>query len=288
MSYACVFAHYDKDNMIDDYIYFYLNELLSVVEKLIFVTVSDISNKDVEKLESLNISVIKRENIGYDFYSYKEGMERLSLCRYDNLIICNDSTFGPITSLKSIFNNMQDIECDFWGITDSELIAYHLQSYFLVFKKKILHSLVFQNFWDELKIVENKTEIIVKYEVGLSQLLSRDGYSSYVYTQYKINKRDNSIRLLKRLWTNPNKIFRFFVSPRRYYSATVQKKASPSTLLWEILIIKHKCPFIKKSILNKNEGYENMKKLRLLFSKKKLETEYPIALIENYYIRHNN
>ena len=286
MNRVCVFAHYDKANMVDDYVYYYLNELLTVIQKLVFVTVSDISKKDVERLKSLNIEVIKRENIGYDFYSYKVGIERLDLDFYEELIICNDSAFGPIVPMKNIFDKMQDEECDFWGITDSGLIAYHLQSYFLVFRKSILQSLVFSRFWDEVKILEDKNEIIKQYEVGISQTLLKESYSFNVYTQYKVNTNDNSIRLLKRLWGKPYKIFRLLFFPYRYYSEATKKSGNASVSFWDTLLVQCQLPFVKKSLISdKSEGMENMKKLQLIFQKKLLKSNYPIALIESYFTR---
>ena len=37
-SYIAVFAHFDKDNLIDDYVVEYLQELKKVAEKIIFVS----------------------------------------------------------------------------------------------------------------------------------------------------------------------------------------------------------------------------------------------------------
>ncbi len=283
---ACIFVHYDKDNMIDDYVYYYLNELLTVVQKLVFVTVSDISKKDIKRLEALDIDVIKRKNIGYDFYSYKVGIERLDLSHYDELIICNDSTFGPIMPIKNIFDKMNNEKCDFWGITDSEEIAYHLQSYFLVFRKKILKSHEFSDFWNKLKILEDKKEIIKRYEVGLSKVLLTHNYTLGVYIQYEINKKDNTIRLLSRLWKKPYKVFKVLVSPYQYYTAATKMSGNASITFWNDLLVRHQLPFIKKSLVtDKRESTENMKKLQLIFKKQLLKTNYPIILIEDYFGR---
>ncbi len=283
---ACVFAHYDKDNLVDDYVYYYLNELLTVTQKLMFVTVSDISKNDIERLENLNIEVVKRENIGYDFYSYKLGIERLDLNLYDELIICNDSVFGPLVPLKNIFAKMQDEKSDFWGITDSGLISYHVQSYFFVFRNSILQSSLFSDFWDKLKILEDKNEIVKRYEVGISQILLEKNYRSQVYVKYTINKKDNSIRLLKRLWGKPYKIFKLLISPSKYYDAAIKKRENSSILFWDNLLVRYQLPFVKKSLfVDKNEGVENMKKLKVIFQKKLLKADYDIDLIENYFDR---
>ncbi len=283
---VCIFAHYDKDNIVDDYVYYYLRELITVTQKLLFITVSNISKADIAKLETLNIEVIKRKNIGYDFYSYKIGIERLDLSFYDELIICNDSTFGPIVSMKNIFDKMHDEECDFWGITDSEEIDYHLQSYFIVFRKPILQSVIFIDFWNKLKILDDKHEIIKRYEVGISQILLKKNYNSQVYTKYPTNEYNNVTKLLKRLWENPYKIFKLLVSPSKYYTAATKKTGNVSIKRWYDLLIQGQLPFIKKSlVVDKKEGVLNMRKLKYTFQQKLLNTNYPIALIENYFKR---
>ena len=50
---------------------------------------------------------------------------------------------------------VKNIKCDFWGITDSSEINYHLQSYFLVFKKNVIQSNTFKIFWDGVKILND-------------------------------------------------------------------------------------------------------------------------------------
>ncbi len=279
---VCVFAHYDKDNTVDEYVYYYLNELLTIVQKLVFVTVSDIPKKDVERLEELNIEVIKRENIGYDFYSYKVGIEQLDLNLYDELIVCNDSVFGPLFPMKKIFDKMNTEECDFWGITDSRLIAYHLQSYFLVFRKSILQSLTFSQFWKELKILEDKNEIIKRYEIGLSSTLIKNKFiaKSFVnndipllryYKDYRMSiehKKYKYLRIIKTFGT-----FHFFWN-------FFQKKYNPSVTHWEYFVAHEQMPFIKKSLFTTDENkYIHKKKYEEL---RKMLLSYPTSLIINY------
>lgn len=286
MSRACVFAHFDKDDKVDEYVYYYLNELVSIVNKLIFVTVSAISEEDSEKLKDLGIEVIQRENIGYDFYSYKIGIERLDLNQYDEVIICNDSVFGPLYSLKSIFDQMEKKQCDFWGITDSIQLAYHIQSYFLVFNKSIIVSTIFSQFWDEIAILDDKSEIIRRYEVGLSQLLVSHGYKAEVFSHLVINSHYSSKRLLKRLLKKPYKIFKFLVTPSRYIKDIFKKSVNSSIKFWDFLLVQNKMPFVKKSLLTDGEeSIDNLKRLKSIFEKKLIDTRYPFYIIENFFER---
>lgn len=105
------------------------------------------------------------------------GWEKIS--KYDELILINDSCYGPINDLAPICEQMTRRECDFWGITASHEISFHVQSYFLVFKKPILNNEKFRKFWGNVSSVNGKLEyhsVVEKYEVGLSQLLCSEGF----------------------------------------------------------------------------------------------------------------
>jgi len=278
-----IFAHYDKDNIVDEYVFYYLKELKKVSNKIIFVTVSDINQGYINKLEQLDIEVIKRENIGYDFYSYKTGIERLNLSDYDELILCNDSVYGPIVSLEKIFEKMSASLCDFWGITASRSISSHLQSYFLVFKSNILHSNNFLEFWNNVEILENKQSIIERYEVGLSQFFFKNNYVGIPYINdipYTVSKKDNIIRLAKRVLNSPYKIFKFLISPKRYLSAIKNKNINTSLFYWDKLLLEKKTPFLKKSLfINHQDSIENLERLKEL---QIAISSYPISLIINH------
>ena len=53
MKRLCVFAHWDRDNIIDDYVIYYLKALKQVVSTLVFVSDCDLPSEELEKLELL-------------------------------------------------------------------------------------------------------------------------------------------------------------------------------------------------------------------------------------------
>lgn len=280
MKRACVFAHYDKDNIVDEYVYYYLKELLTVVQKLIFVSVSDILSSDIEKLQKLNIDVIKRENIGYDFYSYKVGLKSLELENFDELIICNDSVYGPLFPLESVFEKMKEKK-DVWGITESNEIYRHLQSYFIVYTKEVFLSKYFQDFWKNLEIIEDKNEIIKKYEVGFSKLLLENNFILNSYVDYKVNRKDTIIFMFKRFMKNPRKnLLKFILLPRKYFNIINSKSLNITHTFWNNLISEYQMPFVKISKFTieseRKDTFENLNKLEKIISK------YPIKLIRNH------
>ena len=68
-----IFAHYHSHGLVRNDIIDFINKSKKYFKKIIFVS-TKINIKELKKL-SKKIKVIKRKNIGYDFYSYKVGWE---------------------------------------------------------------------------------------------------------------------------------------------------------------------------------------------------------------------
>ena len=176
MKTACVFAHFDPQDKVDDYVLYYLRELKRVADSIQFVTTSELCAAERRKVEELGVNFMQRKNEGYDFYSFKLGIEAIGVSRFDQLIVCNDSVYGPLSDLATVLAEMRSRNAKFWGLTNSHDYQHHLQSYFLVFAGDALQSQAFKNFWGSVQILDNKVEIIRRYEVGLSQSMAAAGF----------------------------------------------------------------------------------------------------------------
>jgi lipopolysaccharide biosynthesis protein len=100
------------------------------------------------------------------------------------LILTNDSFWGPITPLDDLFERIKSSDADIIGLTDDQMYTPHLQSAFLAFQQPVIQSDAFQSFWDQLKSWPRKRDLIKKYEVGLPVLLQQSGFKTEsLYTQ---------------------------------------------------------------------------------------------------------
>lgn len=171
MKRVAVFAHFDVDNQVDEHVINTIKEVAAVADKVILVSTCP-QLKNIVQLPE-NIEVINRENIGYDFASYKEGIFSISnLSDYDELILLNDSFYVIRTgAIKEALQKMTFTRGDVWGMTASNQISFHLQSYFLVFKKNVFTQSWFQDFWKNLINLSDKKSIVLNYEIGLSKLM---------------------------------------------------------------------------------------------------------------------
>ena len=182
----CIFSHYDKDDIIDPYVIYYLRNLFDEGFDVVFVsTASNLKDTDIDKVKDFCRGILIKENIGYDFGAWKSGLEWIGdeLFDYEKLLLCNDSVYAPIYPFDEVFQQMED-QYDFWGITDSYEVRYHIQSYFMFFERSVFSDEVFINFWKKYKIYKNKMNIVLNYEIGLSQKLLHRGFSLGAYASF--------------------------------------------------------------------------------------------------------
>jgi len=264
-----IFAHFDKQSIIDQYVINYLLELRKYSE-IIFVSDGILSDEEQAKIKDLCFTIISKRHGEYDFGSYKIGFQLLQeeypnkLAEIDELLFVNDSCY-LVGSLEKIFANMeQKQDCDFWGLTDEytsfDNPRYHLQSYFLVFRKTVFTSNLFQNFISQITKQESKDEIIYKYEIGLSEFLIKNNKKPFAY--FGVDKVgyflvDNHIDIADKisviLEKNSNISLRYLLLMTNNIFNVHTLNYSHSNKFY--LLLKMDFPLIKRKILDAKEHF---------------------------------
>lgn len=293
-----IFSHFDIDNIIDDYVVYFLKKMKEVSDDIIFVSTSNLPLTEISKLKSV-CSVVKcRENTGYDFMSFKVGLleSDYSYKSYDEVIICNDSVYGPLFDLHEMFETMSSKPCDFWGVTQNNEGKRHLQSYFIVYKAPIIRSDYLEQFYSDIRILETKSAIINEYEIGLTRFFTSKGFQFDCYTQkpslparffcylrllhniqYQINpKYPKAIGIIRLLLRKAKNMYRYFIR------IIILDKINPTHFYWKSNL-KHKNPFIKIELLRKNPAKLETKSAILAALTK--QTTYPVSLAEKHLLR---
>ncbi|MET0592097.1 MAG: rhamnan synthesis F family protein [Polyangiaceae bacterium] len=171
-----LFAHYDAQAQVKPYILYYLQRLREVCDDVIFISNSPLSEHEIAKTRPICSRVHLRDNVGYDFGMWRDGLKLVDCAEWDEVVLTNSSVFGPIHPLDDVFRRMSEVRCDFWGMTDSTEISWHLQSYFLVFRRKVLDSAAFADFWRGVLPYRDKSQVVRSYEIGLSCFLREQGF----------------------------------------------------------------------------------------------------------------
>jgi len=184
-----LFAGYDDQRIIDDYVIYYIKKL-SEISDVYYLADCEMETLQLEKLKSYTISAWAFRHEKYDFGSWQEIIKKIGwskIAEYDELILANDSCFGPLFDLNNIFEKQGSVNTDFWGMTKSYEVKPHLQSFFMVFRKNVFNDSLFQNFFNGIKIQNSWWDVISNYELKLTELLHEKGFSySFVY-ENKIN-----------------------------------------------------------------------------------------------------
>ncbi|WP_213495818.1 rhamnan synthesis F family protein [Lactococcus formosensis] len=182
-----LYVHYNKYNQISDHVLYQLRQMKPLFEKVVFISNSYLSVEGQAKLTGLTDDFIQRENKGFDFGAWRDGMEYIGfeqLKKYDSVTIMNDTCFGPLHDMVPYYAEYEAREVDIWGITNHRAyqesknhgFAEHIQSYYKVFSHKVISSEVFQNFWKNIEDFENVQDVIDHYEIRSTTVFIEAGF----------------------------------------------------------------------------------------------------------------
>lgn len=190
MNRLVLFSIFDDEGIVDEYVYYLLQELQSVANKVVVIINGNITSSSWEGLQKYAVQVIQRENVGFDAGAYKDilfnhiGIDNVK--KYDELILCNDTFYGPLIHLKEIWKSFDDKNIDFWGLHFLQLGYLNcVSSFFLVFRKKLLLDDRFYEYWNQNIDIACKDIKLVyaTFEVGLFYELCEMGYRYDTYTE---------------------------------------------------------------------------------------------------------
>lgn len=172
----CLFAHFDPDDRVDDYVYHYLGKLKRLNFSTIFISTSALSERDVKQLRVDCRDVMLRENAGLDFGSWSAAFAKYASAINGRLLLTNDSVYGPIGDLATAFDRLTKQSADFYGMVETVEIAPHLQSWFLLLEPWAARSASLSEVLAQPFFAMSKRQIIEHGEVGLSRRLTQAGY----------------------------------------------------------------------------------------------------------------
>lgn len=197
LSRLAIYFFYDDCGIVDDYVPYFLENLKRNVSYLVVVCNGFVTDMGKEKIGLHADQVIIRENIGFDAWAYKYGIESLgwgNVLKFDELILLNFTIMGPIFPLREMFDVMDLKKVDFWGITEYtkvdpdpyKLCKYgylpkHIQSHFIVVGRRMLSSFEFREYWDHLPKIENYQQSICFHEAVFTKTFADLGYKWETY-----------------------------------------------------------------------------------------------------------
>lgn len=224
-----LFAHYDGGGEVKRYVLFHLSALRAVSSELWFISSATLSDDELGKARKVCERAWTRENVGYDFGMWKEALARIDVTEWDEVVLTNSSVFGPLSPLDEVFARAP-ARADFWGMTENPEVTSHLQSYFLVFRARLLRSPEFANFWNDVAPLRDKRRIIESYEVGLTRTFSEAGFRGEpLVSMAGLPKRSMLVRFRRPHLENP-------------------------TIVQPVALLERGMPYVKVELLRDNPG----------------------------------
>ncbi len=217
---ACLFAAYDPDGRVDDYVLIYLADLARHAD-VFYLADCDMPDSELKKLDGIAKGAWAKRHGAYDFGSYSilardlVGWETLS--QYDEVIFANDSCY-LVRPLDETFAQMDQTACAWWGLQASKglmstiatqpfpttdeyldidevkarylsqfehdpIYDFHIGSYFMAFRKNVIQDVRFQRLINAIQPESRKLTIILKNEIGITHFLIGHGYEFATFGQ---------------------------------------------------------------------------------------------------------
>lgn len=196
-----IFQLFNEHGFIEEYVEFLLKSMHPILLKLVIVCNCNIEKNELEKLQQFSDDIYIREDIGFDAGAYKDVLLNLhqeNWDEWDEIVIFNDTFYGPFYSWDKIFHRMRDENVDFWGLSrhlgkvrvakDRDFVPEHLQAYFIVIRKRMFVSSSFWQFWEELEYPKNYFEAVENFECRFTAWFRERGFS---YTSWIDIKGEN-------------------------------------------------------------------------------------------------
>ncbi len=267
-----IYFFYDSNGIADEYNFYLLNNLKEHVNELFVVCNGILSPESRKRFSDVSDHLLVRENKGLDVWAYKEAMAFYGwkkLSEFDEVILLNFTIFGPLYPFKEMFDTMDAKDLDFWGITVWHTIPFdpfgtvkygyipkHIQSHFMAYRKTLVSSYEFQQYWDNIPEINTYAESIGFHEAIFTKDFEDKGYKWDAYV-------------------NTDELEKHTAGPINYYV--------------KYLIEKKRCPIIKRrsffhhmdDVLNNTCGQETVEAFKYIEN----NLDYDVNLIWDNLLR---
>lgn len=266
-----IYFFYDKEGIVDGYVPYFINGLHKVVDYLIVVINGRLNVEGRKTLTACADDLFVRENVGFDAWAYKEAIEYIGwdeLKKFDELVLTNNTIYGPIFPFEETFRRLDEIDCDFWGMStnheDKNLKSWFgvplewgykpesITSNFCVYKSSVLHSYEFYMHWKTMPQINNYFESCVYHEMAITKALADAGFiyltvdqadfrtvcpSPTVYGAFDMIARYKVPIIRKKAFYDPNGSLDYCTDvPRKIMSYLAEHTDYDCDLIWDNLL----------------------------------------------------
>ena len=186
---TAIVSCYFSAGVIPETLLILLRGIKEAADNIILIGDCPVFPAELKKLDGLVWYADFHRHCQYDFGSYKKGLQFLRGAgaldggNIHELVMMNDSCYGPVYPFPEVFRNMEKEPCDFWGLTGyrGEQLDHHICSYFMVFRESVLSSNALEAFFERIYGVFDHYKVIALLETKLTRFLREKDYFWQTY-----------------------------------------------------------------------------------------------------------
>lgn len=166
---------------------------------VILVSNAELDKVSIDAVLPLVSKLIVRQNFGYDFGGYRQGVLDLlasDRIRVSRLLLVNDSCWFPTHYNSNFLAQAERENKDLVGLTSNFGIHrkwgtrsetdwsysvshknFHYCSFFLLLSERVLYSSTFRAFWKFFPLSNRKSRVVRRGEIALTQLIIEEGFA---------------------------------------------------------------------------------------------------------------
>ncbi|WP_338038385.1 rhamnan synthesis F family protein [Microbacterium paulum] len=195
-----VYVVWDRRGGVDDFVAFALAGLREHASRVLVVVNGALTDEGRAKLEPVSDEILVRENVGFDIWAHKEALEHVGegIAEFDEVVLTNDTWFGPVRPFGPVFDRMDARDVHFWGMTDHAreepnpftgkgVLPYHLQSFWIAVRREMFLSEAWREYWRDLPQMPSYFDAVLKHEALFTERFSDAGFihaAAYPHTDY--------------------------------------------------------------------------------------------------------
>jgi rhamnosyltransferase len=185
-----VYVVWDRRGDVEPYIPHALGALREHAARIVVVVNGELSDDGRAALEPVSDDILVRENVGFDIWGHKAGLDQVgaAIADYDEVVLTNDTWFGPVRPYGPVFERMAQQDVHFWGMTDHAreepnpftgkgVLHYHLQSFWIAIRRAMFDTEAWRAYWRELPVMPGYFDAVLKHEAVFTEHFARRGYT---------------------------------------------------------------------------------------------------------------
>lgn len=164
---ACLFMAYAPDGRLFPHTLRYCADLRAQGISVFLLIATDRSDLCcLDPGPEVADGILVRGNAGYDFAAWAAALRALpELWEAPELWFANDSMYHSPALLPGLVQRVRTSPSDLVALTASAEVAPHVQSYFFVLKAPPARREGVRRFWDEVRPLADKLDVIRQYEI---------------------------------------------------------------------------------------------------------------------------